>query len=141
MSSPAMQYCQIRVSALMKTGCITYSFSIEKYCNYQLEITCRSIEGKRNDVEFAVLLDGETPFNEALRLKMLRVWKSAGPITQNNQGDDVVPEQVLTSESAAHLVKDSDGLYAEPFAFAFAAGEHTLTLDFARLASSSNRCV
>ncbi len=115
-----------------ETGRITYSFSVEKDCGGQLEITCHSIEGKRNDVEFAVLLDGAAPFTEASRLKMRRVWKSAGAITQNNQGDDVVPEQVLTTESAVHLIKDSDGLYAEPFAFAFSAGEHTLTLDFAR---------
>jgi len=115
-----------------ETGRVTYALSMEEAASYQLEITCRSIEGKRNDVEFAVLVDGELPFNESSRLKMRRVWKSAGAITQNNQGDDVVPEQVLTTESAVHFVQDSDGLYAEPFLVSFTAGEHSLTLDFAR---------
>lgn len=113
-------------------GSVAYRFTAEADCAYQLEITCRSIEGKRNDVEYAVLVDGAIPFSEASKLKMRRVWKSAGPITQTNQGDDIVPEQVLAEDSCMHLVQDSDGLYAEPFLFRFAPGEHTLTLDFAR---------
>lgn len=115
-----------------ETGSVTYAFTVEADCAYQLEITCRSIAGKRNDVEYAVLVDGRTPFTEAAMLKMRRVWTSAGPITQNNQGDDIVPEQVLVTEPAVHLVQDSDGLYSEPFLFSFTAGGHTLTLDFAR---------
>ena len=115
-----------------ETGSVAYCFTAEADCAYQLEITYRSIEGKRNDVEYAVLVDGGVPFSEASKLKMRRVWKSAGPITQTNQGDDIVPEQVLAAESCIYLVQDSDGLYAEPFLFRFAQGEHTLTLDFAR---------
>ena len=115
-----------------ETGSVTYAFTAAADCALQLEITCRSMEGKRNDVEYAVLVDGALPFTEAGMLKLRRVWRSAGPITQNNQGDDVVPEQVLVTESAVHLVQDADGLYAEPFLFRFAAGDHTLTLDFAR---------
>ena len=79
-------------------GSVTYAFAVEEACAFQLEMTCRSIDGKRNDAEYAVLLDGQIPFNEAAMLKMRRVWKSAGNITQNNQGDDIVPEQVLAIE-------------------------------------------
>lgn len=113
-------------------GSVSYGFTAEADCAYQLEITCRSIQGKRNDVEYAVLVDDQTPFTEAAMLKMRRVWRAAGPITQTNQGDDIVPEQVLVTDAERHLVQDSDGLYAEPFLFRFPAGEHTLTLDFAR---------
>ena len=115
-----------------ESGSVTYAFTAETDCALQLKITCRSMEGKRNDVEYAVLVDGALPFTEAGMLKLRRVWRSAGPITQNNQGDDVVPEQVLVTESAVHRVQDADGLYAAPFLFRFAAGDHTLTLDFAR---------
>ncbi len=115
-----------------EVGSVVYGFTAEADCAYQLEITCRSIEGKRNDVEYAVLVDDQTPFTEAAMLKMRRVWRAAGPITQTNQGDDIVPEQVLAAESCVHLVQDSDGLYAEPFLFRFTPGEHTLMLDFAR---------
>ena len=48
-----------------KIGSVTYGFTAETDCAYQLEITCRSIEGKRNDVEYAVLVDGAIPFSEA----------------------------------------------------------------------------
>lgn len=115
-----------------EVGSVSYGFTAEADCAYQLEITCRSIQGKRNDVEYAVLVDDQTPFTEAAMLKMRRVWRAAGPITQTNQGDDIVPEQVLVTDAERHLVQDSDGLYAEPFLFRFPAGEHTLTLDFAR---------
>lgn len=115
-----------------EVGSVAYGFTAEADCAYQLEITCRSIQGKRNDVEYAVLVDDQTPFTEAAMLKMRRVWRAAGPITQTNQGDDIVPEQVLVTDAERHLVQDSDGLYAEPFLFRFPAGEHTLTLDFAR---------
>lgn len=115
-----------------EVGSVSYGFKAEADCAYQLEITCRSIEGKRNDVEYAVLVDDQTPFTEAAMLKMRRVWRAAGPISQTNQGDDIVPEQVLVPDAERHLVQDSDGLYAEPFLFRFALGEHTLTLDFAR---------
>lgn len=115
-----------------EVGSVSYGFTAEADCAYQLEITCRSIQGKRNDVEYAVLVDDQTPFTEAAMLKMRRVWRAVGPITQTNQGDDIVPEQVLVTDAERHLVQDSDGLYAEPFLFRFPAGEHTLTLDFAR---------
>lgn len=115
-----------------EVGSVSYGFTAEADCAYQLEITCRSIQGKRNDVEYAVLVDDQTPFTEAAMLKMRRVWRAAGTITQTNQGDDIVPEQVLVTDAERHLVQDSDGLYAEPFLFRFPAGEHTLTLDFAR---------
>ncbi|MBR6299356.1 MAG: hypothetical protein IKR36_00495, partial [Clostridia bacterium] len=115
-----------------ETGSVSYTFTAETDCAYELEITCRSMEGKRNDVEYAVLIDGKLPFTEAGMLKMRRVWRSAGPIVRTNQGDDIVPKQVLVTEAQVILVQDSDGLYAEPFLFSFPAGTHTLTLEFAR---------
>lgn len=115
-----------------ETGSVTYTFTAEAACAYRLEISYRSIEGKRNDVEYAVLVDGRTPFTEAAKLKIRRVWQPAGPITQTNQGDDIVPGQILVTDTDVCLVQDSDGLYDEPFLFSFMPGEHSLTLKFAR---------
>lgn len=120
------------VIVIDETGSVTYAFVLNEAGAYQIEIEYTSLEGKRNDIEYAVKIGGETPFEEAGKLRMFRMWESAGAITQNNQGDDIVPEQILSDEHAFYIVQDADGLYDKPFVFGFDAGENTLTIDFER---------
>lgn len=113
-------------------GMVSFSFSVPAAVKYQISLTCRSDLDERNDIDFSMQVNGQSPFNEAETLKMYRVWKSQGEITRNNQGDDITPEQVLTGEAYDWLLKDSDGLYNEAFEVGFEQGENTLSFSFRR---------
>lgn len=113
-------------------GMVFFSFSVPAAAKYQISVTCRSDLDERNDIDFSMQVNGQSPFSEAETLKMYRVWKSQGEITRNNQGDDITPEQVLTGEAYDWLLKDSDGLYNEAFEVGFEPGENTLSFSFRR---------
>ena len=113
-------------------GMVSFSFFVPAAAKYQISITCRSDLDERNDIDFSMQVNGQSPFSEAETLKMYRVWKSQGEITRNNQGDDITPEQVLTGEAYDWLLKDSDGLYNEAFEVGFEQGENTLSFSFRR---------
>lgn len=113
-------------------GMVSFSFFVPAAAKYQISITCRSDLDERNDIDFSMQVNGQSPFSEAETLKMYRVWKSQGEITRNNQGDDITPEQVLTGEAYDWLLKDNDGLYNEAFEVGFEQGENTLSFSFRR---------
>ena len=113
-------------------GVVSFAFSLPEAAKYQISITCRSDLDERNDIDFSMQVNGQSPFSEAETLKIYRVWKSQGEITRNNQGDDITPEQVLTGEAYAWRLRDSDGLYNEAFEVGFEQGENTLSFSFRR---------
>lgn len=83
--------------------------------------------GNNEDVERQLLLDGETPFDEAGSVLFSRAWKDAGPIERIDD-NDIRPEQVEISEWREQYVQDSLGYYGEALYFYLSAGEHTLRL-------------
>ncbi len=115
-----------------ETGSVELRVSAVRDSAYELELTYTSLENKRDDIEFYVLLNGDLPFEEAGQLRLNRIWKSSGAISQNNQGDDIVPEQIQSYESRSVRLSDSDGRYEDPFVFVIPEGESTLTLVFER---------
>lgn len=99
---------------------------------YALSVRYEPVPGKDASAQRALLIDGALPFAEARRIAFERIWANGGPVTQDNQGNDVRPPQVERPAWVDKLVDDADGTYREPFLFYLTQGEHTLRLEAVR---------
>ena len=85
-------------------------------------------ESNYTDSAVALSLDGEVPFEEAGSIRLTRLWKDAGGITQDSLGNDTIPEQEQVMVWNTVALQDYAIFSAEPLYFCLDAGEHTITL-------------
>ncbi len=94
---------------------------------YNIELLYRAKEGSNNPYDFAVLIDGESPFGDLTTTRFPRVYKDKGSVKTNSANNQIASplkeEFVLNS----HFVCDENGYYNDPFCFGFTAGEHTVS--------------
>lgn len=103
-----------------------WRFTIEKAGLYQIEVDYYPLKGHGGNIEKTLYLDGKIPFTEAESMVFQRRWQSAGPIVENNKGNDVQPGQKEVFGWYTQLLQDYQGYYNDPFCFYLSAGEHTL---------------
>ncbi len=109
-----------------------YSWEVEAPADglYNISITYGGINDFGATAVRSLMIDGETPFNEAGNIPFLWRWNDAAPPTKNNVGDDVVPMQKLLPMWITEKVRDSEGAYAMPLEFYLAKGKHTISLGY-----------
>ncbi len=95
---------------------------------YAISLSYLALPGRSRDIEFSLAIDGEQPFAEMGRFTLSRAWQDAGPITQDNRGNDVRPQKVEVSLWQTTALRDADGMQEGNFAFYFTAGTHTLSI-------------
>ena len=89
-----------------------------------------ALAGTTNDVEFSLLIDGESPYGTAQRITLDKVWINDGDIGEDAKGNDMRPGQIeYPTWQMDKPLADVDGLYNEPLQFYMTAGKHVLTLD------------
>ena len=72
---------------------VTFRVQVPKTAYYHLSLTyCYTLEDTRN-LPYSLLVDGEVPFDEAENLQLKRIWSDAGSMTQDKQGNDLIPQQ------------------------------------------------
>ena len=120
---------------LEEGGEVTYRFQAAGEGLYQLTLDWYALEGSGMDVEIALLLDGEFPFEDARCVALNRVWQDKdgartgeGRFQTDNRGNEISPKQVETFVWQSGGLKNKNGYYDEPFWFWLTAGEHTLTI-------------
>ncbi len=110
-------------------GTVTFSFDIPKDAMYNIAIRYLTVDSRGVDMERALYIGGEVPFSGASTLRFSRLWKDAGAVNKDNQGNDIRPTQVeLFAEQTAYC-RDDMGYVDEPYRFYFAQGENTLSLE------------
>ncbi|MEZ0536504.1 extracellular solute-binding protein [Caldicellulosiruptoraceae bacterium PP1] len=110
------------------SGFIEWEVNIEEEGLYNISIKYFPIEGKSSSIEREILIDGERQFNEARNIKFERVWRNAGEVRKDNRGNEIRPIQEESPMWIEKAVRDSEGLYPEPFKFYFTKGKHTIRL-------------
>ncbi|QHW33748.1 extracellular solute-binding protein [Paenibacillus rhizovicinus] len=111
------------------TGSITWGFDVEQDGLYQIDMKYFTVKGKDSDIERGLLIDGETPFNEAKSLIFNRVWKDEkAAFDRDDRGNDLTPKQVEAPMWQETVFKDAQGYYEQPYFFYFPKGRHALTL-------------
>lgn len=111
-----------------ETGYVEWEFNIEEEGLYNIELTYFPIEGRRSSIERELLINGETPFNEARIITFHRLFKDKNEIKQDNQGNDIRPSQVEAPAWEKVVIRDSERLFSQPLQFYFNKGVQTLRL-------------
>lgn len=105
-----------------------WRFTVESNGLYALEMTYSIPGDSGNNPSFSMLVDGESPYQEAENITVYRKWQDMGEITVNTLGDEVRPDVVEIKEWQTALLWDQAGLYETPLLLNLAAGEHSLSL-------------
>ena len=115
-------------SVCLTGGAITWKLSLPEKSRFVVKVTYVGDEGNYTESSVALSLDGEVPFEEAGSVRLTRLWKDAGGITQDSLGNDTIPEQEQVMVWNTVALQDHAIFSAEPLYFCLDAGEHTITL-------------
>lgn len=75
-----------------------WRFTVESNGLYALEMTYSIPGDSGNNPSFSMLVDGESPYQEAENITVYRKWQDMGEITVNTLGDEVRPDVVEIKE-------------------------------------------
>ncbi len=96
---------------------------------YQLRLRYLTLPSRGVDLERAVRLDGEFPFEGADQLIFARLWTDGGEVRRDNQGNDIRPTQTEVFDWQEAWCRDATGHYTEPYLFYFHAGDNELSME------------
>lgn len=108
-------------------GSLDFSVNVPVSAIYNIEIVWRPLETGLN-INLGMQLDGEYTFSGMEKLELTRMWENATDEPRiDAQGNQYAPEQKEIDTFITTLLKDSNGITAEPYEFAFEAGIHSIT--------------
>ena len=107
---------------------VTFRVQVPETAYYHLDISyCYTLEDTRN-LPYSLLIDGAIPFDEAENLQLKRIWSDEGAMTQDKQGNDLIPQQQCLQQWQTVQAADYAGYTVKPFRLVLEAGEHTITI-------------
>lgn len=110
-------------------GSVTWEITVEEDGLYNFAISFIPLKNSTN-LELGFYLDGAVPFKEAKILTITSDWVNASDKWRVDKlGNEIAPEQVMSSDYSYRLATDITGVALDPFTFALKAGKHTVTLD------------
>lgn len=110
-------------------GSVSWTVNIPETGVYNIKMIYEALESNTNDVEFSLLIDGESPYATASRITLSKRWINESEIKQDSRQNDIRPGQISTSCWQETPLEDIDGLFNEPLEFYMEAGEHTITFE------------
>lgn len=113
-------------------GSLTWKIDVPQTGRYDLLVDYYAVAGKDASIGREVLIDGKYPYLEAHRVAFDRVWVNSGPVTVDNQGNDIRPPVAEARSWQSVRANDSLGLSRDPLEFYLTAGSHTLELNAVR---------
>jgi len=111
-----------------ETGWIEWGIEIPEAGLYNLAMKYFPVEGKGRDIEFELELDGEIPFEGAMKLQFNRVWQDGSEIKRDNRDNELRPRQVEEPVWMEQDFRDTEGLYGDSYKFFLNKGKHTIRL-------------
>lgn len=110
-------------------GSVSWTVNIPETGVYNIKMIYEVLESNTNDVEFSLLIDGESPYATASRITLSKRWINESEIKQDSRQNDIRPGQISTPCWQETPLEDIDGLFNEPLEFYMEAGEHTITFE------------
>lgn len=110
-------------------GSVSWTVNIPETGVYNIKMIYEALESNTNDVEFSLLIDGESPYATASRITLRKRWINESEIKQDSRQNDIRPGQISTPCWQETPLEDIDGLFNEPLEFYMEAGEHTITFE------------
>lgn len=110
-------------------GSVSWTVNIPETGVYNIKMIYEALESNTKDVEFSLLIDGESPYATASRITLSKRWINESEIKQDSRQNDIRPGQISTPCWQETPLEDIDGLFNEPLEFYMEAGEHTITFE------------
>lgn len=110
-------------------GSVSWTVNIPETGVYNIKMIYEALESNTNDVEFSLLIDGESPYATASRITLSKRWINESEIKQDSRQNDIRPGQISTPCWQETPLEDIDGMFNEPLEFYMEAGEHTITFE------------
>lgn len=111
-----------------------FTFEVQKDALFELHLTYYNLPGRGIPIEFALMLDGQFPFDEMQYNVLRRVYKNktnAGD-KKDSAGNDIIPEQEEVSTWQETVLGDTTGVLTVPYQLFLSKGKHTLTFEATR---------
>jgi ABC-type glycerol-3-phosphate transport system substrate-binding protein len=115
-----------------EAGYVEFAFHVEYAGLYNIYIEYFPVEGRGNDIERRLLINGELPFNNAAFINFNRFWALDGNIVQDRRGNDLRPSHAEVPHWQGAYFSDYLGNENRPYLFYFHEGENTLRLEASR---------
>ena len=111
---------------------VTWNIQVEEAGLYCLHLRYLPLVSKHNQVEFALMIDGEAPFVQAMQFSLPRTWRNSTEIREDNRGNQIRPAQEQYATWQEVYLYDPEGLRMSPLNFYLAEGTHEITLSATR---------
>ncbi len=113
-------------------GLVSYEINVPETGVYCMEMSYLPIPSNMANIEFSILIDGETPYDTASRATLNKVYVNDGEIEFDSRGNQVRPAQKQIGMWCEAPLRDVEGLFNDPLIFYLEEGEHELTLDITK---------
>jgi ABC-type glycerol-3-phosphate transport system substrate-binding protein len=107
---------------------ITWNVEVPAAGFYNLEFEYIATPSRNVNLERSILINGESPFNDAESVFFSRLWQDGGPIKTDNRGNSIRPVQKETFAYQTARVKSHLGYEVDPYLFYFNKGNNTITV-------------
>ena len=122
---------------------VEYDINVPQEGFYNMSVMYYPIEGKNSEIERAIFVDGQLPYNELASIDFYRIWQfdrtgidvevsETGNVNyiweKDNQGNDNRPSMIEAPEWITNYVYDSEGYITSPLSIYLTAGQHTISI-------------
>lgn len=112
-----------------KTGeFMEFTVNVPETGMYQLEMDYYLATGSSDSAKRILYIDGEAPFDEASDIELDRFFRDEGDPVVNSVGDETRPAQIEIPGWRTMRLKDTSGIYPEPFSVYLEAGSHNIQI-------------
>ena len=121
------------VPVLAKDQEITYEAEITEAGLYSISVEYCPYDGTNADIEVSFELDGATPFSEAERIFLPRLWEYDLPedverFEKDNRGNEQQAFQREVKKFNIEALRDREGYFDEGFLLHLTPGKHTIKI-------------
>lgn len=107
---------------------VEFTFEVQEAGYYLIHMRYYPYEGNGNAIERQIFIDNVIPFKEAGMIQFGRMWKDAERHQTDAMGNEVRAKQIEVRQWMDTWLRDSTGVYDEPFRFYLSAGSHVLRM-------------
>ena len=106
-----------------------WNINVQKADFYEIYFTYIPLNKKNIDIKVSISFDDSYPYSALSDLTLARLWQNkTNSIEKDKDGNDIIPEQVMSSSFVTDVAEDKSGIVLEPYKVYLEAGNHQIKL-------------